>query len=155
MRPCETSPRPPMKLVHIAFLLFALAATGCVTKSPRWTSAPPAQRVDVKPPPLRVPESIRPWTLMPEAASQPAVLMGKKSELVTGDYAFVDFQALLRLVGRVERVYGVAGRGLHQVMFIRFFEGFAALVWVDGVIFKCARTPDGDWQIVGVSLYNF
>lgn len=95
MRSCELSPRLPMKIIHISFLLLALAATGCVSRSPRWTSAPPAQRADVKPPPLRAPAPVALWTLMPEAASQPAVLMGKKSELVTGDYAFVDFQALL------------------------------------------------------------
>jgi hypothetical protein len=145
-----------MKLIRLTFLLFALAATGCVTKSPRWTSDPSAQRAVLEPPPLRVPEPSRLWTLMPEATSQPAVLMGKKSELVSGDHAFVDFQALLRLVGRVDRVDGIVGRAVrHQVLFIRFFEGFAALVWVDGVIFKCARTPDGEWQIVGVSLYDF
>lgn len=32
MRPCEPSPRLPMKLIRLSFLLLALAATGCVTE---------------------------------------------------------------------------------------------------------------------------
>lgn len=138
---------PLNQLARIAFLLFALAATGCVTKSPRWSSAPPAQRADVKPPPLRVPEPIRLWKLMPEAQATPAVLMGKKQDVVSGDYSYASLQALLRLIGRVEGVR-------HEVFAIRFFERFAASVELHGHIFNCAVSPEGEWQIVGMSLFT-
>ena len=137
-----------MKLVRIPFLLLALAATGCVTKSPRWVSVPPSKSAALSGPPLRVPEPIRLWTLMPEAMSTPAVLKGKKQEIVSGEYSYASFQALLRLIGRVRECK-------HEVFEIRFFEGFAALVVVDGWKFQCAVSPDGEWQIVGASLYVF
>ncbi|MEY4200896.1 MAG: hypothetical protein RLZZ265_2636 [Verrucomicrobiota bacterium] len=136
-----------MKLIRLTFLLFALAATGCVSKSPRWISAPPAQRAVAEPPPLRAPEPIRLWKLMPEATSVPAVLKGKKQDIVSGEYSYASFQDLLRLIGRIQ---GVS----HEVLAIRFFEGFAASVVLDGHIFHCARSPDGEWQIVGLTLYS-
>lgn len=72
---------------------------------------------------------------MPEARSTPAVLNGKKQDLVSGEYAYVDYLAVLRLIGRVERVG-------HKVFQIRFFEGFAASVMVEHVIFHCARKSE-------------
>lgn len=39
---------------------------------------------------------------MPEATSTPAVLKGRKQDIVSGDYSYASFQALLRLIGRVE-----------------------------------------------------
>lgn len=136
-----------MKRVPITFLLFALAATGCVTKSPRFVSVPPSKSADVSQPPLRIPEPIRHWTLKPEATSTPAVLKGKKQDIVSGEYSFASFQDLLRLIGRVEGVK-------HEVLQIRFFEHIAAAVTLEGKTFKCVVSPGGEWQIVGVSYYT-
>lgn len=147
MRRCETPPRLTMKLIRLTFLLFALAATGCVSKSPRWISAPPAQRAVAEPPPLRAPEPIRLWKLMPEATSVPAVLKGKKQDIVSGEYSYASFQDLLRLIGRIQ---GVS----HEVLAIRFLEGFAASVEVDGWILKCMRPFGGEWQIVGANPFS-
>ena len=135
-----------MKTSLLLLACLALAAAGCVHKAPRWTSVPSSKSAGLSQPPLRIPEPIRLWTLMPEATSQPAVLVGKKQDIVSGEYSFASFQALLRLIGRVEEVR-------HEVLFIRFFEGFAATVEVDGHRFHCARSSDGEWQIVGVTFF--
>ncbi len=84
---------------------------------------------------------------MPEAKAAPAVLKGKKQDVVTGDYSYASFQALLRLIGRVEGVR-------HEVFAIRFFERFAAIVELEGHRFQCAVSPEGEWQIVGMSLFT-
>jgi hypothetical protein len=54
----------------------------------------------------------------------------------------------LKLIGRIPQVE-------HQVLRIRFFEGFKAAVIVPGWEFLCSQDQNGHWQIFGENVETF
>lgn len=84
--------------------------------------------------------------LLPEGASKPAMIRSNDFQRISGEYAYVDLESLLRLIGRIP--------GSREVRQIRFFQGFAAQVVVFGQYYNCVLDPDRHWRIVGCGGLN-
>jgi len=83
---------------------------------------------------------------LPEGTSKPAVIRANDYRRVSGEYAYVDLESLLSLIGRIPDT--------HEVAQIRFFEGFAAQVRVSGEYYNCVLDTKRRWKIVGYGLWN-
>lgn len=89
-------------------------------------------------------------TLLPEAGARPATLKDNDYHRVSGDYAYVDLEAVLKLIGRLPS---------HEppVTKIRFFERIAASVMVGEwgpTEYFCTKYEDGAWHIVGMRMWS-
>ena len=139
-------------------ILLALPAIivigGCSTTAPtaRETALPSAPQSSLPEPP-RLWGSLPRILLEPEAGAVPAKLKDEDYHRVTGDYAYKDLEAVLRLVGRVPGV-------TREVTQVRFFERIAVAAMVQRTPFfpeefLCAKDADDVWQVVGRKDYHY
>ena len=134
-------------VTYIMLGLPVLVVVGCSTSAPKHrTALPTAPATESRPAGLfRI-------ALEPEAGAVPAKLKDDDHHRVTGDYAYADLEAVLRLVGRVSHSY-------REVAQVRFFERIAASVTVADTPFSstqilCSKDGDGVWQVVGLRDVN-
>jgi hypothetical protein len=125
--------------------LGVVIVTGCSTSTvPRLTTLQPTpQKASVKLPPPIIPP-FGSHRLVPAETARPAKLKDDNHRLVSGDYAYVDLEAVLLLIGRID--------GLpHVVTHVQFFQRVAASVLVEGYPLReylCTKNADGVWSIV-------
>jgi hypothetical protein len=139
---------------NIALAGFAvIVAAGCRTGTvPRQTTLlASSHQAEVTEPRFQVPRIGLPQ-LSPAASSVPAKLKDSDYRRVSGDYAYVDLEEVLRLMGRIQ---GESG----EVTRVRFFERIAASVTVGGTTsfteYLCSKDTEGHWHVVGTRHWNY
>ena len=133
--------RPVRMVTQIMLTLPVVLVGGCGTGAPPRQTALPNQPQPAATKP-RPPGFI---DLAPEIGSVPAKLKDEDYRRVTGDYAYADLEAVLKLIGRI--------RGDdREVSQVRFFERIAAAVTVgptySPTVYLCSKDTDGVWQVV-------
>lgn len=126
--------------------MFIVAGCGTATV-PRQTTIQEAPQKESADPPARVPGLPR---LSPAETATPARLKDDDYHKVSGDYAYVDLEAVLLLIGRID------GRR-DAVTRVQFFRGIAASVMVgefSPVEYLCTKNADRVWNIVGTRLWS-
>ncbi len=108
-------------IAAVGFAMFVVSGCGTATVPRMTTFQAPPPKVSPEPPP----RTLRPDLpqLSPPASAIPATLKDDDYRKVSGDYAYVDLEAVMLLIGRVDGRRGSVTR-------VEFFHGVAASVMV-------------------------
>lgn len=119
-----------------------LTLGGCQGRSPEIRAHVESHTVEAEDNPIDFINS----ELLSDGTSKPAVIRANDYRRVSGEYAYVDLESLLSLIGRIP--------GAHEVVQIRFFEGFAARVQVSEEYYNCVLDTKRRWKIVGYGRWS-